>query len=316
MKIRLDAADVGRVRFADAPAPVLETAMMMFELTRLRLGDRQPSWRADVLRAFPTEARPLRDLFRPTRAVYFLDVMTPDVREGFAAVSGTSTAGLALDADFVWPDRDRMPCWVRRLAAGDTDPRRIVDRALRAFHASCVTPLWSYATTKFAGDVGNRLEVVRRSGATGLLNSLSDDIRFDGHVLEVGPHPGEIHTNGNGLLLMPSAFWTGPSLITIDQQDLSQCVLIYAAQAPDVESCGTGDSLAALLGVTRARVLRAVFQPRSTSGIAECARISVSSASQHAAILRDAGLIISRRRGKIVEHHVTDLGMSLLRSAG
>jgi DNA-binding transcriptional ArsR family regulator len=72
-------------------------------------------------------------------------------------------------------------------------------------------------------------------------------------------------------------------------------------------------SLDALLGRTRAAVLDAVAAgPCTTSELARRAGVSVPSASEHAAVLRDADLIDTRRVGKAVRHAVTTLGASLL----
>jgi DNA-binding MarR family transcriptional regulator len=72
-------------------------------------------------------------------------------------------------------------------------------------------------------------------------------------------------------------------------------------------------SLAALLGRTRAAVLDAVAAgPCTTSELARRAGVSVPSASEHAAVLRDADLIVTSRVGRAVLHTVTPLGASLL----
>jgi DNA-binding transcriptional ArsR family regulator len=147
-----------------------------------------------------------------------------------------------------------------------------------------------------------------------MLDSLSPGIRLHGHVLEVSSRlDRDIHASGLGVVLMPTSFWTGPPLVTWDRRDPAQCVIIYRAQ--DSAPAGSGDALAALLGTTRADVLRALVLPLTTTGLAKRVWISVPSASQHATALRGAGLITSRRDGKIVEHRATSLGLSLLRSA-
>jgi DNA-binding transcriptional ArsR family regulator len=72
-------------------------------------------------------------------------------------------------------------------------------------------------------------------------------------------------------------------------------------------------SLAALLGRTRAAVLDAVAAgPCTTSELAHRAGVSVPSASEHAAVLRSADLVATRRVGKGVLHTVTPLGARLL----
>ncbi|MEV5508850.1 ArsR/SmtB family transcription factor [Streptomyces orinoci] len=73
-----------------------------------------------------------------------------------------------------------------------------------------------------------------------------------------------------------------------------------------------GDPLAALLGTTRARVLRTIAKGTCTSSeLARRAKTPLSTASRHTAILRDAGLITSHRDRNTVLHIITALGTSL-----
>ena len=67
-----------------------------------------------------------------------------------------------------------------------------------------------------------------------------------------------------------------------------------------------------LLGRTRAAILRALTEPRTTTGLARTLEVSGASASEHARTLRRAGLITTRRTGKAVTHLITPLGLRLL----
>jgi DNA-binding transcriptional ArsR family regulator len=73
--------------------------------------------------------------------------------------------------------------------------------------------------------------------------------------------------------------------------------------------------LADLLGRTRAAVLGAVNGGRSTTELARAVGTSIASASQHAAVLRSAGLISTHRTGPSVCHWLTPLGESLLQAS-
>jgi DNA-binding transcriptional ArsR family regulator len=77
-------------------------------------------------------------------------------------------------------------------------------------------------------------------------------------------------------------------------------VLVYAAQpnghvgGPDHASPSGeagNDSLAILIGSTRAAVLRALAEPCGTANLAATTGISAASASEHAKALRDADLV-------------------------
>jgi DNA-binding transcriptional ArsR family regulator len=68
------------------------------------------------------------------------------------------------------------------------------------------------------------------------------------------------------------------------------------------------DGLAALLGHSRAAVLRALQEPLGTTELAAAVGISPASASEHAKVLRAASLIESHRQGRTVRHSLTALG--------
>jgi DNA-binding transcriptional ArsR family regulator len=66
------------------------------------------------------------------------------------------------------------------------------------------------------------------------------------------------------------------------------------------------------VGRNRAAVLASIADGCTTTELAGRAGISVAAASQHASVLRDAGLIVTRRQGGAVLHLLTPLGAELL----
>jgi len=122
----------------------------------------------------------------------------------------------------------------------------------------------------------------------------------------------------------PSAFWSGPPLFAIGDGARVANTLLYAAQPngqPSGQPSGPGDilagvagsdTLAALLGPTRAAVLRVLRQPRGTVDLAAAVGISPASASEHAKVLREAYLIQTCREGRSVRHSLTPLGRTIL----
>jgi DNA-binding transcriptional ArsR family regulator len=52
----------------------------------------------------------------------------------------------------------------------------------------------------------------------------------------------------------------------------------------------------------------------STTKLARTVGISISSASEHAAVLRSAGLLESERQGNTVVHRTTPVGQALIQS--
>ena len=90
-------------------------------------------------------------------------------------------------------------------------------------------------------------------------------------------------------------------------------VLIYPAQ-PSWTTYSTNNSrdLARLLGHTRAAAMRALRTPCTTAQLAGRVGISAASASEHAKVLRDAGLVQTMRCRRSVRHSPTPLGRNLL----
>jgi DNA-binding transcriptional ArsR family regulator len=302
---------------------VLETVLMLLEL-------RQPptstgrgylssggDWRMAARSAFVSAGRPLLRL-APTRGMaYYLDVLTTDAEEAFDLVTATPES---VHQENVERMRFAVPDWLRLYAHRDPVLLQELDGALRAFHAACLAPRWPQVTARFHRDVAERTELMRRHGVITMLNTLSPDLYLRGTTLE-GPYPWDrrVRLTGQGLVLMPSAFWTGHPLITWDPQDKAQHVLIYPARLVPSEAFDrsisphhAGDSLGRLLGTTRATVLRALRRPLTTTMLARHTGISPASASGHAAALRAAGLITSERHGQAVIHEISELGSALL----
>ena len=325
LTITLSAEDLGNVRFASAPAPVLETVLLLFEL-RHRPHRPGSDWRGLVRASFPAQARPLLNLVADRSRALFLDVLTPDPDEVFRRLRTTPQPVHHRNVDRISRlNQVPLPTWLRRYGAGDAEVIRVLDRALRSFHAACLAPQWRSVSQQFHSDVAHRAAVFHQRGTIGMLRALSPDLLVSqapeaGEVVLRSPYPWDRAERpaGRGLVLVPSAFWTGHPLITWDPLDPAQYVLIYPAHGapPAVTVATSQDPLAALLGATRATVLRTLAEPRTTTGIARYANISPSSASEHAATLRDAGLLTSHRRGQATEHRLTQLGHALLRTSG
>ena len=330
LRIELGPGDLGRIRFAAAPAPVLETVLLLSELrNRARPGAAGPrDWRARVGSAFPRESRPLLDLAPPRQLPWYLDVLTADAEEAFAAVHDTAASVHADNvARIEKVSQDPVPTWLRRYADGDRAYLDALDRALRSFHTSCLAPRWRTVTDRFHREVDQRGDTMRDFGVSAMLDTLHPGLGLNGDTLEgLYPWDRQVHLDGRGLTIMPSAFWTGHPLVTWDPLDPTRHVLVYPAGAGPARPAGacpgtgtgtgTGTALSALLGTTRAAALNTLRQPRTTSGMADHLNISVSTASAHATALRDAGLVESHRHGRSVEHHLTRLGRTLLNRAG
>ncbi|GLY84245.1 transcriptional regulator [Actinoallomurus iriomotensis] len=257
------------------------------------------------------------------RAAYFPDFLTPPqgllgVEPGVEAVLATPRRRVRRELARLQTQQGRS-VWARGLADGDGEIRTTVGRALHAYHRAAVAPHWPLIEASVATDRAVRIRALQAGGVHALLESFAPMMRWRSPVLEV-QHPADrsIHLDGRGLLLIPSYFcWRIPVALA---DPLLAPTMIYPI-APELRRWDTIEpcpdhviepTLIRLLGTTRARVLQEARYTRSTTEIGRAVHVSAASVSQHAAVLRAAGLIESRRHGGAVLHSLTTLGRALL----
>jgi DNA-binding transcriptional ArsR family regulator len=317
--------DVARSRFALTQAPLADTIVAFIELRRAAAagwhGRGISPWLREARRTFPATARPLLDLLgpRPPWPDLF-DSFTSDLAEGLEEVRATPRATLRAELSRGWGQRSgRPPLWVRNLADGDREELELVLRAFRDLHDAVVAPRWDAALVTFHADVARRIPVLVEGGHQALLGTLHPKLHWRDNGLELAGPDYEFELEGKGVRIRPSAFWTGEPILILDPGGPRANVLVYPAQPNAHLADGyipadpaVRDSLAALLGPTRAAVLRALRGPHGTAELAAAVGISPASASEHAKVLRDASLIETRREGRAVRHSLTALGRTML----
>ncbi|MFE0645405.1 ArsR/SmtB family transcription factor [Streptomyces sp. NPDC058877] len=205
--------------------------------------------------------------------------------------------------------------WARELAQGSPAASQILREDARRYFETSVEPLWPRIRRDALTDRALRSEMLLRGGVDALLTTLGTTWRWQPptlHLPSASTH--DIPLCGRGLLLVPSWFATGPMVMYRSEEPT---VLVYplhddGSAAPADGGDDRPDALAALLGRTRARVLALLRSPATTTALADRASISLAAASQHAGVLRSAGLVETVRTGTAVLHSLTPLGHSLL----
>ncbi|NEC64834.1 helix-turn-helix transcriptional regulator [Streptomyces sp. SID9727] len=199
------------------------------------------------------------------------------------------------------------------LREGGAEPVARLVGALRDYHRAAVEPYWPHIRSAVEADRAIRGRALLDGGAEELLATLPPVIRWRAPVLEADyPVDRDLHLDGRGLLLQPSYFCRGTPVVLRDP--LLPPVLVYPVAHPAAPAfADPGPSLGRLLGQTRSTVLRAIGDGCTTSELARRAGVSLASASQHACVLREAGLVHTLRHGSSVQHTLTPLGGSLLR---
>ncbi|MCO1598712.1 winged helix-turn-helix domain-containing protein [Micromonospora sp. RHAY321] len=329
LKIHFSGEDILRTRVAPAADPVWE---LVLSLHVLRGGNRDPltsNWRRTVSRELRQDAASdqLRLLFAlsPPRG-YFPDFLTPyasvdGFEAGLDAVRSTPTELLHRDLTVLAAETP-LPSSAAALARGDVSTLRHLAASMEQYQSLAISPYWTRIQSAVEADRTRRARALLDGGVEGLLTSLRPAMRWDGGVLEVRdyPHSRELHLDGRGLLLVPSFFCAGTPVALLDPA--LPPVLVYqvdrlgglvpADGTTPAVSGAVRDSLAALLGRTRAAVLQASDDGCTTGEVARRLNISPAAASQHATVLRNAGLLVSHRDRNTVLHTLTPLGRAML----
>ncbi|GGQ75734.1 ArsR/SmtB family transcription factor [Couchioplanes azureus] len=320
LHIHFTAEDVSRTRLATGPDPLWEIVCSLHRLQTRRgyadFADWHRQARLDVNRTGLTETVRRRLLPIAPLTSYFPDFLTPgpvtDPGHGIDLVLATGRPRLREEIGRLTggPGTD---AWLDDLAAGRTPALHELGTSLRRYFDTAIAPYWSEISAAVSDDRALRGAKVLTAGAGQLLDDLGPDTRWDPPVLSIHPYPRERHfeLGGRGIVLIPSYFcWHAP--IALADPELPP-TLVYPArrqrgEPPPVRRRDLGP----LIGHTRLAVLRSAVPGATTSELARRVGISLGTASHHTSVLRESGLIESRRHGNLMLHRITELGDALL----
>ncbi|KDQ67166.1 ArsR/SmtB family transcription factor [Streptomyces halstedii] len=328
LRIHMSGVDLSRVRMATRPDAMWETILSFHRLRDRRGSTVFGKWRTESRARLNGEARLLSAVVPPRG--YFPDFLTPsrDGTEPFGLDAGMEALRDTPEDRFRGElgllarhsPRQRHPGEARpatalleALAEGRTEPLGRLIGALRGYHRAAVEPYWAHVRASVEADRAFRGRALLDGGAEELLATLPSMIRWRPPVLEADyPVDRELRLDGRGLLLQPSFFCRGTPVVYRDPA--LPPVLVYPVTHPAAPAFAeAGPWLGRLVGHTRSAVLQAVGHGCTTSELALRTGVSLASASQHACVLREAGLVMSLRHGSSVLHTLTPLGASLLR---
>ncbi len=318
LRIHFSTDDIAKTTVADEPDPLWEV-LLSLHLMQTRDG-------AIVFDRWRQQARTCRQLPRLTALApprgYSPDFLTPDegragVDAGLDALLYTSKTRLSKEFTKLSTKR-RLAEWGADLANGNPKTLTELATSLRAYYQEAISPHWPTVRAAVATDRASRLHAIHTGGNQRLLATLHPKIRWLAPILEIhGRHvAGDLHLSGRGLRIIPSYFaWRAPTVL---EDKTLPPVLVYPIDRQLALTGGTiqpdNSALVALLGATRAEVLTAA-NGCTTTDLAARVGISAASASYHATILRNAGLLTTKRIGSSVKHTRSDLGQTLLAHA-
>jgi DNA-binding transcriptional ArsR family regulator len=300
-RIHFTAVDIAKTRLKTSAGPLIETAFAYGLLGR-GVPPAYARWRKQVSKRLPSWPR--------LRSGGVSVVNDPETLLDLIEHSGSQGILGGDTADAAGQDALVAQLSAYREAAG-----------LSEVWQAAIAPYWDHMEAYLQVECEARGRVVMAGGVGLLLATLHPKIRWHAQVLEIPGGPDEdIFLDRRGLVLTPSVFLNHrPAQLTGKRSEGGELVLAFAAP-PDVQRTAnlwdepddSAQSLGALVGQTRAAALRVLRATCTTSQLAHRLGISAAGASQHTTVLRQTGLITTRRIRNTVLHTVTPLGLALL----
>lgn len=323
LRIHFTSDDLRNITVAERADPLWDVLLSLHTLQEKDDSLVFSEWRRRTRAALPASARLLTELARPWG--YSPDFLTPGRGEaGFEAQLDRvlSTTRTALRADLATlASETRTTPWTRDLAEAKAPALGKLGLAITEYHRVALAPYQERMRAHADADRDRRARALLSGGVDRLLAELHPRARWEAPVLHLPVYADQdLHLEGRGLVLVPSLFLRIQPITLLDAD--RPPVLVYPLQPQlgwltpglpaDGASSGGSSPLVALLGRTRAVVLEAAAAPGTTTEIAARAGVALPVVSRHAAVLRSAGLLETRRAGQAVRHHVTGLGLAVL----
>ncbi|MDX3656210.1 winged helix-turn-helix domain-containing protein [Streptomyces sp. ID05-26A] len=187
-------------------------------------------------------------------------------------------------------------------------------QALRVYRRCVIEPHLPIIEDGLCTDAAARIHQYLHSGPEGLLRSLGDTTRWHPPVLSVDhAHDRDLHLGGRGLTLIPCYFAVRQPVAPAEPRSCP--VLVFPIRTESRLLAGGragGDQVTALLGATRASILRSVIGGSTTTRLAKLVGVAPATVSHHTGVLREAGLIATEREENFARHLITPLGLRVL----
>jgi DNA-binding transcriptional ArsR family regulator len=323
---QLSPLELTRTRFAFSP---LWETMMSFEV--MHNPDQNAihlPWICEARAAVADIELPLMQLFLrdPKRRCYIPDFLTPPPITPLPDFNDELQRMLETPAHIVQRELQKTFLDAMLPEAANAffdDPSGALERLgweVRTFWERALETHWPRLCAMLENDVLTRGRTLALDGAEALFKDLNPAVRYRDGLLEVGnsPRTEEIHLDGRGLLLMPSAFVWPIYQVILDEP--WQPTIAYTPRGVAnlwcTEPPPVAQSLELLLGKGRAEVLLSLEPPSSTLEIAKRLGLVPSSVSEHLSLLKQAGLVETQRRGRFVYYRLSQTGAALLEVFG
>lgn len=320
MVLRFGPGDAARCRFAISPLQETMSALLVLR-DPARHGWYLP-WLREIAPVAAGLDLDLLDAVMPVRG-YGPDFLWPSPATPLTTIEDDLAEVRATDPEVVTAQlaectRRRGPLPADLVRAVAEDPARVRDELVaqqRLAWQSLVAPFWDRMRGMLDADITTRARQLADGGLEALVANLHHRATWRGDDLHLLGFPREtLDLRGRGMILVPTVFgW--PTLGIGPTGDTSASpVLVYPMLGAAVvwEPAARPQAVARLLGAGRAFVLAEAVVPSTTGGLAQRVGLAPATVSGHLAVLRDAGLVTARRRGREVLYRQTSLAAALL----
>jgi DNA-binding transcriptional ArsR family regulator len=318
--------DYRRIRFAFSP--VAETVTSLRALSTQRHSGLHAPWLADVTRRLDgVDMELLTSLVRPAGYVPDFLLPTPPGRTASIESSLVQLAGTELDVVVgelehlaghavaqQGPGAERRAVLMRELIAR---PELALDRITAEFAnywRAALEPHWPRMHALLQADLAHRLEELATGGVAQLFRTLHPRVAMRDDVLTIVKYyRGRAQLRRRGLLLVPCVFvW--PDVLVSTADPLPSLTYSPRGLGRLWETTPAADAapLAGVIGRTRATVLALLDVPMTTTQLAAQLDLSAPTLNTHLKTLQAAGILTSRRDGRVVLYERTPLGDHLL----
>ncbi|GII27569.1 DUF5937 family protein [Planotetraspora mira] len=356
MTLRIDITGLPAERLRFAASPLAELTAMLHVLAEPGHHPRLAGWAGEVWSGLrPELAERLREaefLWRSSRADFLvparprqtlaeeLDDVDRIDDETYVAAALTTTCG-SNRVHFAAPSplsdataRERaldlaqargalQEAFAERLLADPAAVRARVRHTLEQCAEAFFDAAWARVSVRLATDLRLKNDLLKRQGIGAALSSVSGAVTLasDGDCIIVDKlQDNATAAHGTGVTFIPSDFGR-PHLVVIHAPGWQPVVQYPVAEPSPSEPVPLETvtlRLEALAHPVRMRLLRTLARgPHTTGELAHAWELSPPEVSRHLAVLRRAGLLTTRRRGRYVHYtlnlpEMTTLGTDLL----
>lgn len=227
-----------------------------------------------------------------------------------AAMRGTPVAQAHAEISAALAARPPVPAWMRELLLGPDVVRLLAD-AFEVLWREIISLEWPRFQAVLEREVVHRAGQLATYGWARALDDLSPQVRWNpvGRIELDLYSPDSTHRlGGKGLLFLPSVFSHRVGAYLSDDWPYA---LVYPARGIAAEPPSTSAGLAGLIGRSRARILRELAVPATTTQLAALLGLALGTTGEHVTALRRAGLVTGTRTGRSVLYVRTPLGEAL-----